>query len=43
VGYGDFTIQTGTEYFLALIWMIVGTNLYAFTIGNVSTMIATLD
>ena len=43
VGYGDFGISTGPEYFLALIWMMIGTNIYAFTIGNVSTMIATLD
>jgi hypothetical protein len=43
VGYGDFSIRTYTETLLATLWMIVGTNIYAFTIGNVSTMISTLD
>lgn len=43
VGYGDFTVQTTTEYILALIWMIIGVNFYSFTIGNVSSIIAGMD
>ena len=43
VGYGDFTVQTTTEYILALIWMIIGVNFYSFTIGNVSSIIASMD
>lgn len=43
VGYGDFSVNTTSEYILALLWMMIGTNLYAFTIGNVSSMIASLD
>jgi hypothetical protein len=43
VGYGDFSISTTTEYILALLWMMIGVNFYSFTIGNVSSIIATLD
>jgi CRP-like cAMP-binding protein len=43
VGYGDFTISTTTEYILALIWMVIGVNVYSFTIGNVSSIIAAMD
>jgi hypothetical protein len=43
VGYGDFTVSSKTEYILALIWMVVGVNFYSFTIGNVSSIIATMD
>lgn len=43
VGYGDFKIQTTTEYILALIWMVIGVNFYSFTIGNVSSIIAAMD
>lgn len=39
VGYGDFNVSTTTEYILAVFLMIVGVNLYSFTIGNVSSMI----
>ena len=43
VGYGDFSVSTTTEYILALIWMVVGVNFYSFTIGNVSSIIASMD
>lgn len=43
VGYGDFSISTPNEYILALLWMIVGVNFYSFTIGNVSSIIASMD
>jgi len=43
VGYGDFIVSSKTEYILALIWMVVGVNFYSFTIGNVSSIIATMD
>ena len=43
VGYGDFSISTKSEFILALIWMIIGCNFYSFTIGNVSSIIATMD
>ena len=31
------------EYTVAIMWMLVGTNFFSFTIGSVSTMIAALD
>jgi len=43
VGYGDFGVSTKPEFILALIWMVVGVNFYSFTIGNVSSIIATMD
>ena len=43
VGYGDFGISTTAEYMLCLFWMIVGVNVYSMTIGNVSSIIATMD
>ena len=43
VGYGDFKVSTKTEYILAIFWMVVGVNFYSFTIGNVSSIIATMD
>lgn len=43
VGYGDFSMNTYMEYIIAILWMVVGTNFFSFTIGSVSTMIAALD
>ena len=43
VGYGDFSVNTWAEYFIAIIWMVIGTNFFSFTIGSVSTMIVALD
>lgn len=43
VGYGDFGVATTSEYVLALLWMCIGVNFYSFTIGNVSSIIATMD
>lgn len=43
VGYGDFAVTTKLEYILAIIWMVIGTNLFTLTVGSVSTMIGALD
>ena len=43
VGYGDFTVNTVSEYLFALIWMVAGTNLYAFVIGSISSWVALAD
>jgi len=43
VGYGDFTVNTTSEFVLATLWMLIGVNFYSFTIGNVSSIIATYD
>ena len=43
VGYGDFGIATDAEYVLAFFWMIVGCNIYAFSIGFMTSIISTMD
>ena len=43
VGYGDFTVNTLSEYIFAIIWMVAGTNVYAFVIGVMSSWVATSD
>ena len=43
VGYGDFGLTTTAEYMLCLFWMIIGVNVYSMTIGNVSSIISTMD
>jgi hypothetical protein len=43
VGYGDFVISTPLEHVFAIFWMMIGVNFYAFTIANVSSIIASLD
>lgn len=43
VGYGDFTMTSLFEYIYAVSWMLIGCNLFSFTIGSVGTMIAGWD
>ena len=43
VGFGDIGIGLLEEYQLALIWMAFGVSIYTICIGNVSTIIATMD
>jgi len=43
VGFGDISIGLLEEYVLALIWMVFGVSIYTICIGNVSTIIATID
>jgi voltage-gated potassium channel len=43
VGYGDITPKTNTEIILAILMMITGVSLYAFAVGNVVSIINTLD
>ena len=45
VGYGDSMWGNGLtyEYTIAIIWMIVGVSFYSFSVGNVSSMIASSD
>lgn len=35
VGYGDIPPCTPTESTFAVIWMLIGTSFYSFTIGNI--------
>lgn len=43
VGYGDFSMSTQNEYILTLIWMFIGVNVYSFSIGNATSIIANMD
>ena len=43
VGYGDIGIITPGEYILSLLWMIFGVNYYQYVIGNINSIITTLD
>lgn len=40
VGYGDIPPKTSTEYTFAVIWMLIGTGFYSFTIGNISAILS---
>ena len=43
VGFGDISIGLLEEYILALGWMVFGVSIYTICIGNVSTIIASID
>ena len=43
VGFGDISAFTTTEHVLALMWMIFGVGFYSFTIGNLSSIMASID
>ena len=43
VGFGDIPAVTVFERVLALFWMIFGVGFYSFTIGNISSIISSLD
>ena len=43
VGFGDIGISLLEEYILSIIWMLFGVSVYTLTIGNVSSIIASLD
>jgi hypothetical protein len=43
VGFGDICAKTLAEYTICLIWMIVGTLVYTYTVGNIITIITDED
>ena len=43
VGYGDITVGSDTEKFMASCWMIFGVGFYSYTIGNMTQMIENYD
>lgn len=43
MGFGDITAVTRTEMTLSLLWMIFGVGFYSFTVGNLSSLIASMD
>ena len=36
-------MSTKNEYILTLIWMFIGVNVYSFSIGNATSIIANMD
>jgi len=43
VGYGDITPHLNYEYIFSIIVMIIGAFMYAFIIGNIASLISSLD
>jgi hypothetical protein len=43
VGYGDITPDLNYEYIFAIIVMLIGASTYAFIIGNIASLVSTLD
>lgn len=43
VGYGDIVPNLNHEYVFTIIVMIIGASMYAFIIGNIASLISTLD
>jgi hypothetical protein len=43
VGYGDITPHLNYEYIFTIVVMILGAFMYAFIIGNIASLVSTLD
>ena len=43
MGFGDIAIYHHEEYILSILWMLFGVSVYTLTIGNVSSIIASID
>ena len=43
VGYGDISICTDIEKFVAIMWMCFGVAFYSFTIGNFTNLVNQID
>lgn len=43
VGYGDITVLTVSELVLSILWMVFGVGFFSFTIGNLSSLLASMD
>lgn len=43
VGFGDISIGMTSEYVLSLLWMVFGVSFYSFTVGNITSIIASID
>ena len=43
VGYGDMSVNNDTERILAILLMIFGVSFYSITIGNLSSILSTMD
>jgi len=43
VGYGDVSIGPGYEKLMTIMWMFFGVGFYSFTIGNLASIISSID
>lgn len=43
VGYGDISARTQSELVLSVLWMVFGVGFFSFTIGNLSSVLASMD
>ena len=43
VGFGDISVKTTSERVFAILWMIVGVAFYSYAIGNMTSMITSMD
>jgi voltage-gated potassium channel Kch len=43
VGYGDIPATTETELLMSIMWMFFGVGFFSFTIGNLSSALASMD
>jgi hyperpolarization activated cyclic nucleotide-gated potassium channel 1 len=43
VGYGDITAYTELEMIFAILWMLFGAGFYSYTIGSLSSFLASID
>jgi hypothetical protein len=43
VGYGDIPATNFQEYFISVIWLLVGVGYYFFTIGNIAFLMVKYD
>ena len=43
VGYGDIQSESNMELFFSSLWMFVGSFFYTFAIGNLSTVLSSMD
>lgn len=43
VGFGDISANNNTEYTFACMWMVFGVAFYSYTIGNMTSLITSID
>ena len=43
IGYGDFTLTSTGEFIFASLWMVVGTTVFTFVIGNITNMMTEFE
>ncbi|CAD8198515.1 unnamed protein product [Paramecium octaurelia] len=43
IGYGDVAAHTSFEFFLQIIWMLIGVGFYSFTIGDITCILVNVN